>query len=117
MTIINQKDWNKWVKNNQDPYGEACIKVARRIMEILDENPGSFDTHTLICHAGKESGAGGITGFMAGAVASMVSHCHSRGKEFLRKWNCDNQIGNEGEKATREGKVLNPALINIGQEE
>jgi len=114
MPIVKQEDWDKWVKNNYDPYGAACIDVARRVMKILDEEPGEFDCHDTICRADKETDAGGITGFMAGVVASMVSRCHSRGEEFRLKWNLSNQIGNEGERANDSGGVLNPALLNVG---
>jgi hypothetical protein len=111
--IIKTEDWDKWVKNNCDPYGKCCIDVARKVMEILDSEPGDFDCHNLINRADDEIGAGGITGFMAGAVAQMVSNCHSRGKEFLSKWNKGIQIGNEGEKETEKGNALNPALLTI----
>jgi hypothetical protein len=89
MPIIDQEGWQKCQDNNTDPYGNAAVKVARRVMEILDEEPGDFDTHETVCRADKESGAGGITGFMAGCVASIVSQCHSRGEEFRKKWNKD----------------------------
>ena len=112
MNLKDEKSWNEWVKKNNDPYGGACIKVARRVMEILDENK-DFDTHKIICQADKESGAGGITGFMDGCVSSMVSKCHVRGEEFRKKWNKDNQIGGEGDKANKGKGVLNPALLNI----
>jgi len=102
MTIKNQEDWNEWVKKNSDPYGKACVDVARGVMEILDEGK-DFDCHKIITQADKNVKAGGITGFMAGCVAQMVSHCHTRGEEFRKKWNVDNQIGNEGDKAN-EGK-------------
>jgi len=113
VPIKDQSKWESWVKNNQDSYGGACINVARRVMEILDNEAGDFDCHTIICRADDETKTGGITGFMAGAVASMVSQCHSRGEEFRRKWNCDNQISNEGDEANEKGGVLNPALLNI----
>ena len=109
MPITNQKEWNEWVKNNTDPYGGACIKVANRVMEILDECT-DFDAHKIICQADEESKAGGITGFMAGAVAQMVSQCHSRGEEFRKVWNGD--VGKHTGQADSEG-VLNPALLNI----
>jgi hypothetical protein len=113
MPIIDQVIWQSWVDANKDPYGVACVNVARRVMEILDEEPGDFDSHTIICRADNETKTGGITGLMAGAVASMVSQCHSRGEEFRRKWNLSNQIHNEGDKANDEGGVLNPALLCI----
>lgn len=113
MPIINKKEWEKHVKvNKDDPYSNACIMVARRVMELLDE-VNEFDTHQIICQADKETEAGGITGFMAGAVASMVSQCHSRGEEFRKQWNLDTQIQIEGEEANKEGGTLNPALLNL----
>ena len=75
--------------------------VARRVMEILDEGK-EFDCHSIIIKADKETEAGGITGFMAGAVASMVSQCHERGEEFRQQWNKDIQIGDEGDKANEK---------------
>jgi hypothetical protein len=112
MPIVKQDDWDKWVDNNKDHYGGCCVNVAKRVMELLDE-VDEFDTHKIICQADDDIKAGGITGFMAGAVASMVSHCHSRGDEFRRKWNTDNQIGAEGDKANEEGGILNPALLVV----
>lgn len=108
----NQKDWDEWVKKNDDPYGKACVDVARGVMKILD-NGEPFDCHGIISQANKDTEAGGITGFMAGCVAQMVSHCHDRGENFRRQWNVDNQIQDEGDKANESGEVLNPALLNI----
>jgi len=113
MPIIDKESWDKCVIKNSDPYGGTCCAVARRAMEILDEEPGDFDAHKLLCRADEESGAGGITGFMAGAAASMISTYHSRGEEFRAKWNIDNQIGTEGEKANESGGTLNPALVTM----
>lgn len=114
MPIVNQAEWDKWVETNKnDGYGKACVDVARRVMEILDAEPGGFDTHKIVCRADDETNTGGITGFMAGCVAQMVSQCHSRGDEFRRKWNLDYQIQDEGEKANESGGVLNPAVLNV----
>ena len=122
MPITDIKKWNKCEEVNKDAYGKCCVDVARKVMEILDESPDKkivggyeddFSTHKLICRADNEIKAGGITGFMAGCVAQMVSQCHSRGKEFREAWNLHNQINKEGEKANKKGAVLNPALLNI----
>lgn len=113
MPISDPEAWKAWEDNNKDPYGGCCVNVAREVMRLLDERQ-EFDTHKLICEADDNIKAGGITGFMAGCVASMVSKCHSRGDEFRRKWNLDNQIQTEGEQANKEGGVLNPAILNIG---
>ena len=108
MPIVDTKGWNEWETKNEDAYGKACVDVAREVMTILDKEPGEIDTHGIICRADKVAGAGGITGFMAGCVAQMVSQCHSRGDEFRRRWNKDNGIEDE-----RDG-VVNPAIIEIG---
>jgi len=115
--IIDKEGWEKAVKINTDPYGKACVDVARRVMEILDKEEEIGDPHSLICQACKDIDEEGITGFMAGCVASMVSECHSRGDEFRRVWNLDNQIGTEGEKANEGKGVLNPALLTINDPE
>jgi len=114
MPITDQEAWKSWVDNNKDGYGGACIKVAEKAMAILDDGE-PFDTDELISRANKESDAGGVTGFMAGCVAQMISVCHSRGEEFRQAWNVANQIHSEGNKANESGGVLNPALLNIGE--
>jgi len=88
MSIVKQEDWNKWVEKNTDPYGKCCVDVAREVMRLLDTPKyKDFNPHKIICDADDNIKAGGITGFMAGCVAQMVSHCHSRGEEFRQKWN------------------------------
>jgi len=113
MAIIDQVAWDGHVERNDDPYGGACVNVARRVMELLDELPegANVDTHKLICDADKDIKAGGITGFMAGCVAQMVGQCHSRGDEFRKSWNKDNGIEEEQAK----GGTVNPAILTIGE--
>ena len=113
--IINEREWNEYVSKNNDPYGKCCVDVAREVMKLLDTlKYKNFKPHQIICAAEKNIKEDGITGFMAGCVASMVSQCHSRGEEFRKKWNIENQIGDEGEKANKkERATLNPALLTI----
>jgi hypothetical protein len=118
MPIINEEGWKKAVESNHDSYGKACVDVARRVMELMDEDPTPFHagyspdvhtTHGIICKADKDIKAGGITGFMAGCVASMVTQCHSRGEEFRKQWNKDNGIEEKDDK----GGVVNPAILTV----
>ena len=109
MPIVEQDYWEKQVVLNKDAYGKCCVDVARRVMEILD-NGKDFDTHKIINQAAKEVQADGITGFMAGCVAEMISICHSRGDEFRKKWN--ESYGVTEDKAKGKG-VVNPALVTI----
>ena len=107
MPIINKEDWDLWVKNNTDPYGKCCVDVAREAMRMLDEiNNNNWDPHDLINQADDNIDAGGITGFMAGAVAQMISHCHSKGDIFREKWNGDYGVEDA------DG-VVNPAILTI----
>jgi hypothetical protein len=112
MKLKDEANWNKWVENNTDPYGLACINVARRVMEILEEDhtplengyhPNIHTAHGIICKADDEVKAGGISGYMASVVAQMVFVCHERGSEFKDSHNGD--VKAEG--------VINHAIITI----
>lgn len=116
MPIAKPEEWKKWMDSSKDSYGSCCVGVAKRVMEILD-GPGwqnrvinKEDTYNLINQADKDVKAGGITGFMAGMVAQMVSQCHSLGEEFRRAWNEEHGVKKENDK----GGVVNPAIITIG---
>jgi len=115
MPIIQKEKWNKCVEINKDSYGKCCVDVARRVMELLDENneplkpgyhPNIRTPHGLICKANKDIDKSSITGFMAGCVASMVSECHSRGEEFRKAWNT------QYTKEEKDG-VVNPAILTF----
>lgn len=111
MPITNMKEWKVWEGNNKDPYGKCCVDVAREVMRLLDEHPGKFNACRIIWEADDNIKAGGITANMAGAVAAMVSECHSRGEEFRVQWNVLH-----GVKEDCKG-VVNPAIITIGERE
>lgn len=115
MPIMKMKDWEQHEKiNSNDEYGKCIIDVTREVMRRLDlEEYKDFDCHGIICDADKFIDAGGITGFMAGCVAKIVSHCHSRGEEFKKKWN--EGYGVDEEKA--KGGVVNPAIITVKQKQ
>jgi hypothetical protein len=108
----NQKNGDSYVKNNNDPYSKCSVDVARQVMKLLDEDktplhngyyPDIHTAHGLICKADDDIRAGGITGFMAGCVAQIVSDCHERGQEFRKSHN-----GNIKTKG-----VINHALVEI----
>lgn len=118
MPIIDEVKWWNWGKKNKDPYGKCCVDVAREVMEMLDKPEyKDFDPSDIINKADANINAGGITGFMAGCVAQIVSACHSRGEEFRKKWNIKYQLQTEGEEANKGKGVLNPALLNINMKE
>ena len=114
MPILKEQKWQKLVDINKDAYGKCCVDVAREVMKILDAKIhivearyGMIDTYKLICLADDNVKGGGITGFMAGCVAQMVSEVHSRGEEFRKQWNKDNGIKED------RGGVVNPAILTL----
>lgn len=113
--ITNMLEWMQWQKNNTDDYGKAIVDVAREAMRILDEDetalhdgyyPDMNTPHGIIVIANKNIEAGGITGFMAGCVAQIITTVHSRGEEFKTIWNEPYGIDDA------EGAV-NPAIMTI----
>lgn len=112
MSIVDRRAWGEFVELNTDPYGKACVDVAREAMMMLDndeEFSRDIDTHRLIVKADERACAGGITGFMAGCVAHMITVCHDRGLEFQSAWNSHYGV-------TSDEGVVNPAILTIGQE-
>ena len=110
--IENKEAWDDMVKKNDDPYGKACMDVARESMRMLDEDEAyktEINCHKMLCAADKTVKAGGITGFMAGCVAGMIGQVHSRGNEFRLAWNKEHGV--EEEKA--KGGTVNPAIMTI----
>ena len=108
----NEKLWNEYVEKNNDSHGACCVNVAKRVMQILEEDstplhdgyfPDIHTPHGIICKADEDI-KGGISGFQAGCVATMVSNCHERGEEFRKIWN--KEYSGDG--------VINPAIIQIG---
>lgn len=105
MPTIKQKEWDKYVKINKDPYGKACIDTARRVMEILDKEK-EFNCREIISRASDEVKTGGLTGCMAGIIAEAIWQYHSRGEEFRKKWNKDYGV------KSKDG-IVNPAILTI----
>lgn len=109
-------EYESYKKNNTDEYGKAIVDYTERwaeLMEVEMLEGKNFENmaKTTSCIADTE----GITGFMYGCSVSAISSFWVHGEE-LRKWhNLDTQIRNEGEKANESGKVLNPALLVIGE--
>jgi len=112
MPVVKKDVWDHQVKINDDPYGGACIKIAEKVMEYLDNEPGGFDARALICRADTELDYG-ITMFMACAAANLVSKVHSRGEEFRLRWNGEHGV-QEANCGGGGGGVVNPAIIEKG---
>lgn len=116
MQLRDKDLWNKCVENNQDDYGSATINYAERWANLMEDAIMAGETVASCAEAaGHEADTEGITGFMYGAAVSTLSGVWVHGEE-LRKWhNLDTQLGDEGEKANKDGGVLNPAMLTIGK--
>lgn len=122
MRTLNQQKYDDWKAKNTDPYGARIFSYAEDLANLLEkeiEISGKSPEEVINTHADRfshEADYDGITGFMYGAAISTLSACWIFG-EPLRRWhNLKTQLGTEGEKANKEGGVLNPALLNINLE-
>jgi len=107
--------WRSWVEANMDPYGRAIMVYAENWAELMEKKmAGGATLRDIAKDSSHEADTAGISGFMYGCAVGMLSEVWEHG-EALRNWhNLGTQIGTEGEKANKEGGVLNPALLNIG---
>ena len=107
--------WITWLVNNQDGYGKGIMDFAERWANLMEDKMNAGEHLEDIAKSTSfEADTEGITGFMYGAAVSTLASVWEHGEELRRWHNLDTQIGNEGERANREGQVLNPALLNIG---
>lgn len=119
MKIVNEKAYTDW-KNKQvdgdgnpEPYGLECFNFAERWANAMEEKMSNGEKLEDIAEQLSYDTANGITGFMYGMGVSILSKCWIHGEQ-LRQWhNLSMQIGDEGEKANKNGGVLNSALMNI----
>lgn len=95
-----QKEYEDYVSKNQDDYGNAVIAATANVAKKLDEGKSCEE-------AEKAMDGYGLSGFMAGCVASAIVHYHPRGEEFKQFWN--KRCGGTG----TENGTINPAIITI----
>jgi hypothetical protein len=102
-----KKDWAECAGANcMDPYSFGVVIGTCAVFEKLDAGSTVKESHDAMYGTG-------LSGFMAGCVASWVSKYHERGEEFNDFWN--EQFGVPKEKAN--GGTVNPAILNINTEE
>jgi hypothetical protein len=96
-----EKEWQEAVDKNKDGYGKAVIDVVIKVCAELDKGKSPQEAETIGIKGS------GITGFQAGAMASMINHFHPKGEEFREYFNKEN-----GETGQEKG-VINPAILTI----
>ena len=114
MEITNKNVYDKWVENNQDPYGNAIIRYAVAWANAMESGMANGEELEHIAkQTSHDADIEGITGFMYGAAVCILASCWKYGDQ-LRRWHNKNvQLGTEGDEANESGGVLNPALLSI----
>lgn len=86
MKVTDREKWNRWIKNNQDPYGSGVVRYAKAWAELMEKRMAQGekleDTAKQCSH---EADTEGITGFMYGAAVSVLASCWTYGEE-LQVW-------------------------------
>ena len=106
MKIIDQKAWDKCVKNNPDPYGSAVIRYAEAWANLMEsEIAAGKEIPDIARMTSHEADTEGITGFMYGCAVQILSQCWEHGEQ-LRRWH-NGEYGHHGDG------VVNPAILTI----
>jgi hypothetical protein len=121
MQFLNDEvaaSWEKGVANNPDEYGKAVYRYASEWATRMEAEMAQGKKISEIAkRTSREANDEGITGFMHGLAVSLLAQGWKYG-EALRLWhNLETQIGTEGQEANEhDGRVLNPALLNVSTE-
>ena len=109
-----EENYQKWYDKNEDAYGRACFTYAEKWAELMEEAiDAGRKLEDIADDLSHTADTEGITGFMYGMAVSILANCWIHGEE-LRVWhNLKTQLKDEGEKANKEGGVLNPAIMSI----
>lgn len=118
MTIIPEleQEYEEYKKlNRRNPYGNRIVVLGEDWAHVVESllNEG-FELELVARPALDAADHDGVTAFMEGAAASVIAKFWVHGERFRQWYNLDTQLGTEGEDASREGGVLNPAIMNIG---
>ena len=110
----DEKVWQKFCAMNADEYGGAILRYAARWAHLMEQKiVAGAQLEAIAPITRDEADVEGISGFMYAAAVGVLSQTWECGEQ-LRQWhNHDVQLGDEGEKANRDGGVLNPALLRI----
>jgi urate oxidase len=115
MKLKDAEGWQKTVDVNDDAYGACVVRYCEKWTDLMEKRINAGEKLADIAkETAHEADTEGTTGFMYGCAVSILSQVWEHGEELRRWHNLDCQIGNEGEKANENDKVLNPAIINIG---
>ncbi len=106
LAFVKTEDAEEWMqcvdKNTNDAYSCCVVETTLLCLKKLQEGATCEEVEKIY-------GEMGLTGYMAGAVSSMIVHFSTRGNEFKQYWNKKFGITEE------EKGVVNPAVLVLSQ--
>ena len=114
MKIADQKLWKKGKANNTSSYGAEIYRYAEAWADLMESRmDGGEVLEDIAGETAHEADTDGITGFMYGAAANILSWGWVHG-DRLRRWNNGEYLKNEElEKANEGGGCVNPAVLIV----
>jgi hypothetical protein len=110
-----ESEYAVYVRNNtKNGYSKGVVDYMERWADLMEaELARGASLESIAQSTSHTADTEGITGFMYGCAVSALAHFWEHG-ETLRQWhNLKTQIGTEGERANKDGGVLNPAILTI----
>ena len=106
LAFVKTEDAEEWMqcvdKNTNDAYSCCVVETILLCLKKLQEGATCEEVEKIY-------GEMGLTGYMAGAVSSMIVHFSTRGNKFKQYWNKKFGITEE------EKGVVNPAVLVLSQ--
>ena len=112
MKIKDVAKWNSYRENNKSEYGSEIICFAERWAVLMESemNKGK-SLQSCAEETSITADINGITGFMYGCAVQTLFDVWVHGESLAAWHNKTTQINDEGDEATKNGLVLNPALL------
>lgn len=102
LAFVKKEDAEEWMqcvdRNTNDAYSCCIVETALLCLRKLQEGATCEEVEKIYIEMG-------LTGYMSGAVSSMIAHFSTRGVEFRQYWNKKFGITEE------EKRVVNPAVL------
>lgn len=106
IELSDKEKFESWKANNTDAYGNAIFEYAILWAQLMQQELSKGKTiDECADKASHDADTDGITGYMYGAAAAILSECWKYGQE-LRVWH--------NKKYEYEGDgIVNPAILTI----
>jgi len=86
MPIRNEAQWKTWAGETKFPSNQGCIERATMIMAIIDtlDIAAPLNAQDLLREVPSSKTDGIPDEFLDAVVSTMISVCHTRGEEFRK---------------------------------